>query len=145
MKLLPSNRIAGASAIETWVRPFQAPPSLLQRALDAIPPETTDAEANDRFGKPTPIELQGGGFGGIGGLQAAPAIRRTFNWTNPADQQDQQDQEIILVYNEISRETMTTRITSPDDPAVYVDVEDATSILFDGPDGFKRQFVFVPR
>lgn len=142
MNLFPRSALAGTTAIESWVRPFQAPPSLLQRALDAIPPEASDVAANDRFGKPTPIDLMPKE---VGGLLSSPGIRRTFTWTDPAKIDDQKEEDIVLVYNEVARETKTTRITNPDDATIWIDVEDATSITFDGPDGYLRQFVFVPR
>lgn len=116
----------------TWVRNVVGP-ARLQRAIALIPPEPRDAEAHDRFGKPTPIELRDAG----GGLDAAPAIRITFSWP---DRNKDPEEVPVLEYYEIERTTETVRISNPEDSAQYVDVERVLTIMFEGPDGRRHNF-----
>lgn len=115
-----------------WVRESETPEALLKRLVDAVPPEPKDAEAHDRFGKPTPIEflppVDGAGMG------RAPEIERSIKF--PDKQQDEEDQKEpdkpVFEFREVKRKTTTKRIENPNDSQQYVMVEVIDEIVFDG-------------
>lgn len=46
------------------------------------------------------------------------------------------------LHNEVSRKTTVARVTNPEDPNQYVDVERIDEITFNGNDGVQQRFVF---
>lgn len=89
------------------------------------PPEEEGATTVvKRWGKPSPTDY-------------VAKLNSTNSFTSKQDngQEDNKPKKNLRLYKETSRDTVTKRVTNPEDSSQYVDVEVITSITFQGPDG----------
>ena len=114
-------------------RYFESEPAerRLAQKLSRIPPENRDDEATVRWG--------------VTGTLESPVTTSYTSW--PRNEPEPPDEEpdrqpSTLTYTEQSRETEEVKVTSEDDPDVFVTVERITSITFrSSHDGISRKFV----
>lgn len=125
--------------MESWLRPVASPSDMLSRFIAAVPPENTDAEANVRWGKASPIEFlpppPGQGF-----LGRTPVINLGVNFPDQAPDEEEEKEKTdedapVYVFQEYCRKTHKKRISNPEDDAQYVDVEVIDKIVFVAPNG----------
>lgn len=89
-------------------------------------PEESDSEENEviRWGKPSPSDYV-----------AASVTSNGFSQREDNGKDENPPKKGPRLYKETSRDTVTKRVSNPQDANQYVDVEVITSISFQGPDG----------
>jgi hypothetical protein len=135
--VLPSGAIWLGGSLAEFLRfaaetaPQPQDNALLQRLIARRNAPGERTQASITWGGPSDILFQ-----------AAPDKVPTTGVIQGGGSDDPDDGEPPeLVYNEIERSTHEKRVTNPEDPDSWVDVEVIDDILFRGPDGRRHRFV----